>query len=134
VTGWRQGRWVAGAALPVALLLSGCTPSGQGAALDAADRFQAAVQANDANLACELLSEEAVGNLASASGKSCVAAFPNLNLPTGPVSSVEVWGDNSQVRLDSEVLFLAEFSTGWKVTAAGCEPRPDMPYDCDVEG
>jgi len=73
-------------------------------------------------------------SLESASGKPCVQSLPKLELPTGAVGQVEVWGDNGQVRLDSGVLFLARFKAGWKVTAAGCQPRQDKPYDCDVEG
>jgi len=130
----RVAHGVALTALPLALLLSGCTPSGQGAARAAGDRFQEALRADDSGVACELLSDEARGNLEAASGRPCATALTGLELPNGSVSSLEVWGDNAQARLTSGVLFLAMFSTGWKVTAAGCEPRPDMPYDCTVEG
>ena len=115
-------------------LLSGCAPSGQAAARVAADLFQAALRGNAPNGACQLLSEEARGNLEPASGQPCTAALANLDLPTGTGRSIEVWGDNGLVRLESGVLFLAKFRDGWKVTAAGCQPRPDMPYDCAVEG
>jgi hypothetical protein len=51
------------------------------------------------------------------------------------VNSVSVWGDNAQARLADGALFLAEFDTGWQVTAAGCTFVSDeVPYDCDVEG
>jgi hypothetical protein len=130
----RLAEWAAIAALPVALLLSGCTPAGEIPARAAGDRFQAALRDDDLQGACQLLSEEARGNLESGSGKPCPTALADLDLPTSTASSIEVWGDNAQVRLDAGVLFLAEFRAGWKVTAAGCEPRPDRPYDCDVEG
>ena len=129
-----MAQWVAVATLPVGLLLWGCTPVGEAAARIAGDRFQAALRDDDWTGACQLFSEEARGNLESASGQPCPAALADLHLPTGPASSIEVWGDNAQVRLEAGVLFLAKFRLGWKVTAAGCEPRPDRPYDCAVEG
>jgi hypothetical protein len=134
VGSWRLAQRLAFAALPVGLLLSGCTPAGEAAARIAGDRFQTALRDDDLTGACQLFSEEARGNLESGSGRPCPAALADLDLPTGPASSIEVWGDNAQVRLDAGVLFLAKFRVGWKVTAAGCDPRPDMPYDCDVEG
>jgi hypothetical protein len=100
----------------------------------AGDHFQAALRDHDLTGACQLLSEEARHKLESGSGKPCPIALADVDLPTGTANSIEVWGDNAQVRLDPGVLFLAEFREGWKVTAAGCQPRPDMPYDCDVEG
>ena len=129
-----MAHWAAVAALPVALLLSGCTPAGEATARIAGDHFQTALRDHDLQGACQLLSEEARGNLESGSGKPCATALADLDLPTGTGSSIEVWGDNAQVRLEAGVLFLAEFRAGWRVTAAGCDPRPDMPYDCDVEG
>jgi len=131
---WRLAQWVAVTALPVGLLVSGCTPAGEAAARIAGDRFQTALRGDDLTGACQLFSEEARGNLESASGQPCSAALADWHLPTGTASSIEVWGDNAQVRLETGVLFLAKFRAGWKVTAAGCEPRPDMPYDGAVEG
>ncbi|GHE27624.1 DUF6766 family protein [Streptomyces hydrogenans] len=37
------------------------------------------------------------------------------------------------VRLRGDALFLSQFDAGWKVVAAGCTPRPDMPFDCKPE-
>jgi len=122
------------AALTVLLLASGCTPAGTSAAQSAAEAFQDALTSSDAATACALLSDEARGNLESTGAGPCAQTLPALELPTGPVRSLQVWGNNSQVRLDSQVLFLAEFRDGWRVTAAGCSPRADMPYDCKVEG
>jgi hypothetical protein len=100
--------------------------------MDTGARFQAAVLRADAVAACALLTQEARGNLETASAEPCAQALPALDLPAGGVRSVEVWGGNAQVRLDSDVLFLARFSTGWQVTGAGCRPRPELPYDCAV--
>jgi hypothetical protein len=52
----------------------------------------------------------------------------------GPVEAVEVWGGQAQVRLAGDTVFLTETPSGWRVTAAACEPRGEMPYDCRVEG
>ena len=102
--------------------------------MDTGARFQAAVVRADAAAACALLTQQARGNLEAASAEPCVQALPALDLPAGGVRSVEVWGGNAQVRLDTGVLFLARFRAGWQVTGAGCRPRPDLPYDCAVRG
>lgn len=121
--------------LAAGLLLAvgtGCTPAGQAAAWDVAGQFETALTARDGAGACRLLSDEARHRLESASDRSCPAALAALALPTGPLRSIQTWGGNSQVRLDGSVLFLAEFRAGWRVTGAGCTPRPDQPYDCVV--
>ena len=120
-------------ALPLAAA-AGCTPAGEAAAASASADFQSALQRKDWSAACQLLSAEARGNLESAAVLPCPRAVSRLALPTGAVRSLQVWGDNAQVHLDSAVLFLAEYRAGWKVTAAGCHPRPEMPYDCAVAG
>jgi hypothetical protein len=38
------------------------------------------------------------------------------------------------VRLDKDVVFLARYDDGWRVTAAGCVPRPGRPFDCTIKG
>ncbi len=127
-------RWIVLVMLPLALVTAGCTPAQQPPARAAAETFQTAVRASDADGACRLLSPETRGNLESASGKACAGALAGLDLPKGGVRSVEVWGDEALARLDGAVLFLARFRSGWRVTAAGCTPRAGKPYDCDVEG
>ena len=48
---------------------------------------------------------------------------------------VEVYGKDAIARFDGETVFLALFDTGWKVTAAACQPRAEgRPYDCSVSG
>jgi hypothetical protein len=125
---------ILGALSLVLLVTASCTPAEEPAARAAGDSFQAALRGNRDRVACQLLSDEARINLESGSGRTCEQAIARLRLPSGQVRSLQVWGGNSQLRLDSGVLFLAQFKTGWKVTGAGCRPRPDQPYDCDVEG
>jgi hypothetical protein len=44
-----------------------------------------------------------------------------------------VWGDNAQVRLTGDTLFLTRTDAGWKVAAAGCVPQGEAPYLCRLE-
>ncbi len=96
--------------------------------------FQRALRSDDLVGGCRLLSDEARNSLESASTRSCPVALAALELPTGEIRSIEVWGGNGQIQLQSGTVFLAQFDTGWRITAAGCERRPDLPYDCDVKG
>lgn len=121
-------------ALGILLALVGCTPAGQPDAEAAARAFTGALAAGDPGRACGLLSEEVRGQLESSAAQPCAAALARLALPTDAPVSTEVWGSNAQVRTGGDTLFLAEFTAGWKVTAAGCSPRPEQPYDCRVEG
>jgi hypothetical protein len=116
------------------LSAAACTPAEEPSARAAGEAFQTALRNHQGDAACQLLSDEARGNLESGTGKPCARAIAGLGLPVGTVTSVQVWGGNSQERLDPGVLFLAQFKTGWKVTGAGCRARPDQPYDCDIEG
>jgi hypothetical protein len=111
---------------------AGCTSSAEPGARGAAVAFQSAVARHDGPAACGLLSDEARARLESASAHPCAEALLALPLPADDVRSTEVWGGEAQARLRSEVLFLAELKDGWRVTGAGCLPRPDQPYACRV--
>jgi hypothetical protein len=63
----------------------------------------------------------------------CVAAVP-ASPPGGQVLETAVWGDDAQVRLSGDTLFLTRTGAGWKVVAAGCTPNGDLPYVCRLEG
>jgi hypothetical protein len=43
-----------------------------------------------------------------------------------------VWSNQARVRAGTDTVFLTRWGDGWRVTAAGCEPRDDGPYDCDI--
>lgn len=116
-------------ALPV---LAGCIPAATSDVRTAAQSFQDAMRTGDTRAACGMLSDDARSSLELTSARSCAAALTALNLPTAGPTAVEVWGNDAQVRLPAGALFLAEFRTGWKITAAGCRPRPDQPYMCAV--
>lgn len=99
-------------------------PAGQPAALAASAAFQADLAGSDPGSACALLSTSARQTLESGSRKPCRNALPALGLPRGAARSIQVWGDNAQVRLTSSVVFLARFDTGWKVTRRGLPGAP----------
>jgi hypothetical protein len=121
--------------LAVSVLLAGCTPAAEPQARAAAEAFQAAVDSRNVPAACALLSDPTRENLESAAATSCVQALGRLDLAGGRVGEVSVWGGNAQAKIGAGALFLAEYSSGWKVTAMGCTFRSkDLPYDCAVEG
>ncbi|WP_169984440.1 hypothetical protein [Microbispora sp. H10836] len=57
----------------------------------------------------------------------------SAGLRTGAVRGVDVWGDEARVRVDGDTLFLHRFPEGRRVRAAGCDPRPGQPHECEVE-
>lgn len=122
------------ALLAVAVLAAsaGCSSSSEPTVREVAASFQTAVAQHDAPAACALLSDEARARLESASARPCSEALAALALPANPVQSTQVWGGEAQARVGAQVLFLAEFRSGWRVTGAGCTPRPDQPYSCTV--
>ncbi|GGQ01644.1 hypothetical protein [Streptomyces roseolilacinus] len=62
-------------------------------------------------------------------------AIEERELPAaGAVREVDVYGDQARVVLEQDTVFLARFPAGWKVTAAGCAPRPQRPYECEIKG
>jgi hypothetical protein len=98
----------------------------------AAADFSSAVAAGNGAAVCAELTAEARRRVESF-GRNCAATVAQLPAP-GQVRAVEVWGDSAQVRFDADVVFLALFEDRWLVRAAGCRPRPGVPYDCMVEG
>jgi hypothetical protein len=118
-----------------AMLLTACTPAAEPGARAAAEQFQDAIADRDLASACAMLSDRARQQLEGTTASRCEQALSRLDLSEAAVGSVSVWGDNAQARLTDGALFLAEFRTGWRVTAAGCTfLGDDLPYDCDVEG
>ncbi|MEU8380669.1 hypothetical protein, partial [Streptosporangium sp. NPDC048865] len=84
-----------------------------------------------ADRACALLAPEAALSLRTGD-QSCETAIGALDLPGGRVLGTEVWGDEAQVRLSGDTVFLHRFPEGWRVRGAGCTSRGDLPYDCEV--
>ncbi|MEV0380290.1 hypothetical protein [Nonomuraea sp. NPDC050643] len=99
----------------------------------AAEHFSAALITHQEDTACRMLARRTAEKLPD-SGQSCADALRELALaPGGAVTAVSVWGDEAQVRLSGDTLFLHRFTDGWRIRAAGCEPNGDLPYVCEVE-
>ncbi|NEK59976.1 hypothetical protein GCU56_19145 [Geodermatophilus sabuli] len=83
---------------------------------------------------CALLAPATLETLESEELAPCADVIGELPLSGGRVAAVQVWGGDAQVRLTGDTLFLTGTDAGWRVVAAGCRPRPEGPYDCQVEG
>ncbi|OAR26561.1 hypothetical protein A8W25_12540 [Streptomyces sp. ERV7] len=105
-------------------------------ARDASRAFQRAVAAGDYAAACGLLAPGTRRQLEEDEKKPCGQALPGQELPTaGPGDSAEVYGRQAAISAGGQKLFLAQFTGGWKVVAAGCTPRGgEKPYRCVVKG
>lgn len=130
----RYAVWPAACAL---LTLTGC--AGQGSVEDepaarTAERFAASVT-SDPVTACALLAPQTRVELEGEHGP-CAQSLPQQDVPedAGSVREVKVYGKDAVAYLERDTVFLARFDDGWRVTAAGCTPNGDQPYDCDVEG
>jgi hypothetical protein len=131
-------RSVAGPVLATALVIamSGCGRLGSAEdanAAQAAETFDRSL--SDPSRACQLLAPGTLSELQDSFGP-CQRSLPKQDLPAATeVVSVDVYGQDAMVRLEGDVVFLARFADGWKVTAAGCRLRsPGRPYTCTLKG
>ena len=86
----------------------------------------------DPAVRCELLAPAALAALEREG--PCVAVVGASAPAGGQLLQSVVWGDEAQVRLSGDTLFLTRTGAGWKVVAAGCTPNGDLPYECSLEG
>jgi hypothetical protein len=126
----RPGALLAGAG--ALALLTGCSSASEPDVSAVATSFED--QAGDAQARCDLLAPATLTTFESDRSVPCADAIGDLPLAGGEVTSVEVWGGDAQVRLGGDTVFLTETDAGWRVTAAGCEPHGEAPYECEVEG
>ncbi len=118
-------------------LLTGCGATSGPAARATADQFTRAVADKDGAAACALLAPATRAELEQSAGSSCVSAIVEENLQeAGVLETSATFGTMAQVSFGSDVVFLAEFPRGWRVTAAGCAPgtTPAKPYECQLSG
>ena len=124
-------------AMAAAALVTGCGSVGArgDAAAAVALRMLQAVEHDDGATACTLLAPDTAAEVEQSNGKSCPEAILDEDLPApGAVTRTEVYGQQAQVRLSGDTVFLGAFADGWRVVAAGCTPRGERPYDCIVQG
>ncbi|KLN35756.1 hypothetical protein FB00_05565 [Cellulosimicrobium funkei] len=143
------GRRRARAAIPTgalagltALGLAACAGPGTADARAVVEELAAAVAGGDGTAACALILPDAADALAADEGEPCADV---VTAPDGPLAALAAAGDDlvvedvhvagrqAQVVTATDTLFLAVSGDGWVVTAAGCTPREDRPYDCEVE-
>jgi hypothetical protein len=110
------------------LWVAGCGSADEPAVRDAA----AAFAGGDEQVRCGLLAPATVAAVELEEGSACTDAIGQLPVGSGDVVSVEVWGQDALVHLADDTLFLT-WDDGWVVSAAGCEPGGDGPYECQLE-
>jgi hypothetical protein len=122
-------------AVALAAVLAACGSPQDQAVRGTAQEFASAVRAGDAVAACALLAPGTRAELEQSSSGPCAQVLldevPSIGADVG---DVEVFGTAGRVRAGSEVVFLARFRDGWRVSAAGCTPTRGALYDCRVKG
>jgi hypothetical protein len=131
------------AALVVAATASACSsrPDGDDAARTVQD-FYRAVTDDDGARACALLAPVTREALEDDTNERCEVAVVEGDLgstlvaraPRDTSASTTVAGREAQVVVPDDVAFLTVSGTAWLITAAGCDARPDRPYDCALAG
>jgi hypothetical protein len=122
------------------LCVAGCGTGGQSEKKEVGGvvtRFYSAIEADDGEGACDLLSQDTLEQLEGQTQQRCPAVITRLDFHPAPVSASHVFITNAQVRLaNDEVAFLGREPEGWKLTAIGCQPGPGQPRsrpaDCEV--
>jgi hypothetical protein len=121
-----------------AMALTGCGASERDADVIAAtERFHAAIETQDAETACDLLSPDTSSKLEQQEKAPCEETILALELPAGATAtSTSIHMTTAAVALaEGGSTFLDEFDDGWKVSAAGCDASgPNLPYECELEG
>lgn len=112
------------------LAAAGCAPADD-AAEDTARRFLQAVADGDGQAACGALAPRTAEEIDTPCAESILGE--SLTAPS-PRAHAQVYGQRALVTFDGDAVFLAAFPDGWRVVAAGCEPRGEQPYDCAVQG
>jgi hypothetical protein len=132
-------RWTAAVGATVLVTgLAGCSQGGRGTPtgpLHAVETFEAALKRGDAASACDLLAPPTRKELEQSQREKCAKALPGQDIPaTTSEADLDVFGDEAIARVAGDVLFLTNVGGTWMVSAAGCKPQPDQPYDCEVKG
>ena len=122
-------------AFSVVIALAGCGNSAAAAEVRATgERFLESIERADWPAACAVLAPTTREHLEVIARSDCAHAMSALDLRTGRVAEVQVWGGQALVRTTGGDFFLTEFSHGWLIRAAGCQPLGEAPADCVLEG
>ena len=116
----------------LSVLLTGCSSMQRPAVEKVASTFED--PSGDPEARCDLLAPATLKTFEKDQTTPCADAIAQLSLDGGEITSVEVWGGDAQVRMSGDTLFLTETSVGWRISAAGCQPHGEAPYDCEVDG
>ena len=124
--------------LAIGLLLLAVSGCGRGGSEDNArrsvQRFLGALERHDGRAACRELAPETASAVARDEMRPCGEAVLSLGITPAPIRGVQVYVDAAQAKLEGGgAVFLDETSAGWRVSAAGCQPEPGKPYDCELE-
>ncbi|MDQ3934459.1 MAG: hypothetical protein M3340_07490 [Actinomycetota bacterium] len=123
---------VAGIAAAVAIGLA--RGSDDGAAGETVERFARAIQSRDGAAACRELTGPARSALEEQERRPCEEAIVELELSGGEVTHVDVAETSAAVDLsEGDRSYLDDTPSGWRISAAGCKPRPNLPYECELE-
>ena len=95
--------------------------------------FYAALQSGDGAAACAGLAPETRHKLEESEGQACPQAVVSLHLSARSVRVVDAYGRGARVVLDTDTAFASRMRDGWRITAAGCKERSNLPYDCQLE-
>jgi hypothetical protein len=123
-----------------ALALAACGSGQEAAVEDAARGFGDALASGDLERACASLAPSTVTELEESSGQPCATALQARDVVAlDEVGSVQRFGRQASVAVrssagETDTWFLSRFDGRWLLVAAACTPRPELPYDCDVEG
>ncbi|MEY2403889.1 MAG: hypothetical protein QOD38_1440 [Acidimicrobiaceae bacterium] len=102
----------------------------------AAVAFYEAVAQQDGIAACALLAPETQHEVETSAKQPCDEAITDEDLPDelGRVTETTVFGNEARVMADGDTVFVSDFDGFWRVVAAGCTTRGDVPYDCELKG
>jgi hypothetical protein len=118
-------------------VISGCSALNPGteAAVNTVQRFHDELAAANTGQACALLAPTTIEGLEEKETGSCPDKLAQLSLPpSGAVTESRAYGRSAQVLLQDDTVFLTRSGNKWKITAAGCTPRGQRPYDCKLKG
>ena len=121
--------------LAMMVVVSGCGSDTSSGATGVAERFYQAMASKDGVAACAVLAPPTVEEIEESADAPCRTAILDEDVPdAGAVVATKRYGGQAQVVFQTDTAFVAEFDNGWKVVAAACTARGELPYDCKVEG